>query len=426
MGGSEANLSSLTLGATQSGNVSVIGVDDVSGLTSLTLTATTGSTLAIDNMSGDSLYGGPSTNLTIGQSGSIVLQEFQFSNLEGATLTITSSGSGNTLRFASANSSITDFYSTMTVSGSDLAVIMGGSGTLAESTDGGLANQADAMVITTASGADYILGGTGADSIVTGAGADRVDAGAGNDTINVGTDADVVYAGSGNDRITGGSGVQTIYAGGGADSINSGSGADVIYAGSGSDTIVGLGSDIFVFSSGYAAGEVDRISSYTTAMTVDYTASVAVSASNNGLTLASNGTAASNLFGRTAGYDLHVVSFGAGSGGANTAVLDFKTASAFGMLYGTSSNGVDAAFTGSLAFDFGTSATTDGINWATNASGGVAVIALNTGSGDGAGTYLITLSVGGSATTALTTANVIHQVFLAGYTASIGAGGDFT
>jgi len=94
------------------------------------------------------------------------------------------------------------------------------------------------------------------------------------------------------------------------------------------------------------------------------------------------------------------------------------------MLYGSSSNGVDSIFTGSLSVDFGSSAVVnDGINWATGASGGVAIVAITTGSGAGAGTYLVTLGAQGSGIT-LTTANVISQVFLSGFTGTL-SGGNF-
>jgi len=427
LNGSEENLTSVTLTATQSGSLAVTGLDGTgagSGVSTYTLVATVDGDITIDNMSGNNLYGGPSIAATVGQSGTVFIQNFNYSNLEGASLSITSSGSGgNYLRFGSAVGSINDFYTSVSISGSDLRLLMGASGTTTENTV--LTAQSDSMIISTASGSDYILGGAAADSIVSGAGDDTIFGGGGNDTISAGLGTDVVYGGGGNDSITGGSGVQTVYAGSGADVISTGSGADVIYFSEGADTISGAAGDRFVWASGSAiTSTLVTFSSFSTSSAVfDVTGSIASTTdSNNGLTLSTGGTAVSTLFGRTAGYDVHYVTYWGATGALISSTLDFKTTSAFSMLFGSSSNGVDSIFTGALTFDFGSAVASDGIDWRTGASGGVAVVAITMGSGAGAGTYLVTLGANGSGVTSLSTANVISQVFLSGFTGTLSSG----
>jgi len=431
LNGSEQGLAgTVTLSATQSGTLAITGLDAGgagSGVTTYALTATVDGDITIDNMSGNNLYGGPSISATIGQSGTVFIDDFRYSNLEGATLSITSSGSGgNFLRFGSAVGAIADFYSSVSISGSDLRLLMGASGTTSENTV--LASQSDSMVISTASGADYILGGTAADSIIAGAGDDTAFGGGGDDTINAGAGTDIIYGGGGNDSITGGSGVQTVYAGSGADVISTGSGADVIYFSEGADTITGGAGDRFVWIAGSAVTTTQvTFSAFSTSSAVfDVSGTVApatsYSDSNNGLSLSTGGTAVSKLFGSSAGYDVHYVTYWGTTGALISSTLDFKSTSAFAMLVGTSSNGVDSIFTGTLSADFGSAAAADGIRWDTGASGGVAVVAITTGSGAGAGTYLVTLGAQGSGTITLSTANVISQVFLSGFTGTLSAG----
>ena len=84
------------------------------------------------------------------------------------------------------------------------------------------------------SGADVILGTSGADFI---------DAGAGDDTICGLGGADMIFAGGGADYVEGGSGADLIFGEGGNDTIFGGSGADDIDGGGGDDEIFGESGD---------------------------------------------------------------------------------------------------------------------------------------------------------------------------------------
>ena len=106
-------------------------------------------------------------------------------------------------------------------------------------------------------GRDYILTGTGNDSIDGGAGRDTINAGAGDDlvygssqddSINGGAGNDTLIGDSGNDHLDGGAGDDSIlglngddaiYGGDGDDIVNTGNGADSVYGGDGADWMIG-------------------------------------------------------------------------------------------------------------------------------------------------------------------------------------------
>ena len=101
---------------------------------------------------------------------------------------------------------------------------------------------------------DYILGGSGDDTISGGPGgrADFLLGGSGDDTIDGGAGGDLIRGGSGNDTIDGGSGEDTILGDTGNDVIDGGSGYDLILGGAGDDTLTGgSGDDTFAFDEGH-------------------------------------------------------------------------------------------------------------------------------------------------------------------------------
>ncbi|MGI0057090.1 MAG: hypothetical protein ACREAK_06915, partial [Nitrosarchaeum sp.] len=99
-------------------------------------------------------------------------------------------------------------------------------------------------IVTTGSGDDYILLGTGFDIIDSGDGQDKIIAGAGDDVIQTKGGDDKIYGGDGADTIDAGNGDNYIEGNQKDDIITSGSGSDKIYGGDGDDCInSGKGTD---------------------------------------------------------------------------------------------------------------------------------------------------------------------------------------
>lgn len=94
-------------------------------------------------------------------------------------------------------------------------------------------------------GDDYILTGSGADTIYGWGGNDTINAGGGNDSIYGGAQADTIYGGAGNDYVDGDGNADIIYGDAGDDNIFGSAGNDTIYGGAGNDTIT-LGADLNV------------------------------------------------------------------------------------------------------------------------------------------------------------------------------------
>lgn len=86
---------------------------------------------------------------------------------------------------------------------------------------------------------NFVIGGTGDDTVQGFGNDDILIGGAGNDTILGGAGNDYLSGGSGKDTITGGAGNDTIHGGSNDDVLNGGSGDDVIFGGSGNDDLVG-------------------------------------------------------------------------------------------------------------------------------------------------------------------------------------------
>ena len=98
-------------------------------------------------------------------------------------------------------------------------------------------------------GFDLIHGGTGDDSILGGAGSDLLRGGSGNDTIEGGEGNDRLFGGSGDDSLDGGAGDDLLVGGSGNDTLLGGEGNDTLVGGEGNDTLTGgAGSDTFVIT----------------------------------------------------------------------------------------------------------------------------------------------------------------------------------
>jgi Ca2+-binding RTX toxin-like protein len=86
---------------------------------------------------------------------------------------------------------------------------------------------------------ERVLLGAGNDTVTGNVGNESVDGGAGNDSISGGGGADTLAGGAGNDTLIGGTGSDTLYGGEGDDRFNiaSGDGSDSVAGGSGNDTL---------------------------------------------------------------------------------------------------------------------------------------------------------------------------------------------
>ena len=93
-------------------------------------------------------------------------------------------------------------------------------------------------VLGTGTGALWLYGDKGADSVTGGSGADTIVGGGGSDTLLGGAAADSIDGGEGVDSILGGAANDTIVAGAGNDTINSGAGVDSISGGAGADDFI--------------------------------------------------------------------------------------------------------------------------------------------------------------------------------------------
>ncbi|CAO4164088.1 calcium-binding protein [Methylorubrum aminovorans] len=136
-------------------------------------------------------------------------------------------------------------------------------------------------------GNDYIRGGEGADLIYGGGGADtirgsyndgsdKVYGGTGDDLIVYTNDLsavtlygdegkDTVNGGFGNDKIFGGADNDTLTGGYGNDAIDGGTGADLLDGGFGADVLTGgEGADVFMFTTKFGNGNVDRVADFST------------------------------------------------------------------------------------------------------------------------------------------------------------------
>lgn len=119
---------------------------------------------------------------------------------------------------------------------------------LTGSGDDTLEGRGGADFINARDGDNVVDGGSGADFILAGRGNNTVFGGSGSDFIRVGRGQNLIDGGEGNDTIFAGTGRDTIEGGAGSDVIRSGSGDDVVAGGAGNDRLaLGRGQDVAVY-----------------------------------------------------------------------------------------------------------------------------------------------------------------------------------
>jgi len=150
------------------------------------------------------------------------------------------------------------------------------------------------------------------------------------ETLNGTAGADTIRGYAGNDIINGNGGNDVLYGNGGNDTLNGGSGNDVLYGGLGNDSFVfqsGGGQDVI---NGFAAGDVVKISGYSTGTMEQVGLNVVLALSATDKITFNN----ANLVTVAA-----AVQFGSGSGGSGGAGTITGTAGA-DVLTGTSGSDV--------------------------------------------------------------------------------------
>jgi len=100
-------------------------------------------------------------------------------------------------------------------------------------------------VVTTGPGRDRIWTDGGDDTVSAGDGNNEIHTDGGNDVVTAGVGSDEIWSGEGNDSVTDAGGHNTIYTEGGDDliSLPALSGNDVVFAGTGNDTVIDGGGD---------------------------------------------------------------------------------------------------------------------------------------------------------------------------------------
>jgi len=297
---------------------------------------------------------GPNISLTVAQSGSIVIAGFSASSVAGGSLSISSTGSGNTIYF-------------------------GASGTTTENV---IRDEMYSVTMSSTSDAQFLMGATSSNFTGYYTGMDSTAF-----SITSGAKADRLMGGQGNDTLSGGGGNDTIIGGFGVDSIVGGTGNDSVAGGSGADTFVysftkGAYDTILDFATGTSSGDVISIS---------------------GFSVSSVGV------GGTAG----TVDATWGSAGAVTIteVSASGTTSIIGLDWFSAATIALSSFTGGAT---GYAPTT--LNGsALTGTGSANVTALHFTSGSDS--VLVFLQVTSTGTQTLTTANVVSVLQLSGYTA---------
>ena len=118
-------------------------------------------------------------------------------------------------------------------------------------------------------GNDFIDGLAGNDTLRGNAGKDYIKGGDGNDILIGASGIDMLFGDAGNDILDGGDGRDWMHGGSGNDSLNGGEGNDKLKGGNGNDTLVGgagndylnggyRGDDIFVFAAGHGHDEISH------------------------------------------------------------------------------------------------------------------------------------------------------------------------
>jgi len=443
--GGGSGLSTITLNAVSAG-IALQATAVETPNASYVVTAGSATTVSIPHILNTDPVNATSITLTLGCGSTVNIDELTLAQVGNAAFTISNTNSGATVLIGTSamgavasgldNVGIHDeFYAVLDArslgdgslkmatatlfSGVD-ASITGYAGT-GEHVLRGYSGNSQAMTIYGArSGVNILIGGDGADSIFGGVGADTIIGGKGNDYLSGGKGDDVIFTdNAGSDTVIGGDGADTIWhigrSGTTAALINGGSGADTIHAGgsSSSDTIVWtVGDDTYSVGTvitGWSADKID-LTGTTTAFTVAATSTATANGSGSVVPFSAAGTlTVLNVAPQSASE--YIV-----NGSANT-FFDFWSGADFAMLFGTGSaggvnyplaasvTGIDASSGYGIAFN--------------GSSGASAIVGVQASGGD---TYLLLMSINGSGTQTLSTANITSVIHLDGWTGSFTLG----
>jgi len=366
LGASARSLTSVNVTGS-SADITIGGLTGASGLATLTANAAVaGSNITISNIEGDNAFTGPSLNLTVASGASISIGQFNVDSVVESTLSITATGSGNSINFGTNGTSDTaigdEFYSTVSISG-DVNFLMG---------------TADASKVMSSAGtAVRITGGSGNDRLYGTFGADTLTGGAGNDTMIGGSGADLFVMGAGADSILGGS-ANDVYK------------FDMTITNHGQDKIVGFASTETINITGAGTNVIgfSALSSYV------------------------GGSAATSFF-YTAGQ-MNLIHISGKQAVLNSAV-DFYSANGFGALFSGSSIAGSSNTTGIFSSSVVALGNVDS-GYGVGLRGVSSMSAIVSVEVSGGSTFLVMLDTAQTGTQTLTTANIVGVVELTGFT----------
>lgn len=187
-------------------------------------------------------------------SGTNLLTQQPFSNVESEMVEGTASGTTSLIQFFEGGESLVA-EATLTDNRMLSGLVFAESGYLAGklfllAEDSGTGNEtpgnSEVVIFEGTPEDETVSGGSGNDTLSGGDGDDTIDAGGGNDTLEGGAGDDNLFGGAGNDAIEGGAGNDNLFGGTGNDNIAGGDGDDILDGGSGPDRMTGgAGNDLY-------------------------------------------------------------------------------------------------------------------------------------------------------------------------------------
>jgi Ca2+-binding RTX toxin-like protein len=371
LGASARSLTSVNVTGS-SADITIGGLTGASGLATLTANAAVaGSNITISNIEGDNAFTGPSLSLTVASGASISIGQFNVDSVVESTLSITATGSGNSINFGTNGTSDTaigdEFYSTVSISGD----------------------------------VNFLMGTANASKVMSSAGT-----------------AVRITGGSGNDRLYGTFGADTLTGGAGNDTMIGGSGADLFVMGAGADSILGgSGNDVYKFDMTITNHGQDKIEAFTSSEKLNVTGAstnvIGVSAVTSFAASDGSQTIDSRFF--TAG-SISIQHY-SGQAGKLSSSVDFYSANGFGLLFSGATapyaaSGTTTALFSSAVVSLGQVDSGFGVGLR-GASAASAIISVEVSGGS---TFLVMLSSAQTGQQTLTTANIVGVVELTGFT----------
>ena len=350
-----------------SADITINGLTGASGLATLTANAAVaGSSITIADVGGDNAFTGPSMSLSVASGASISIGRFDVDSVVESTLTITASGSGNSINFGTngtADTAIGDeFYSTVSISGD----------------------------------VNFLMGTAVASKVMTSAGtAVRITGGSGNDRLYGTLSADTLTGGAGNDTMIGGSGADLFVMGAGADSI-----------------IGGSANDVYKFDMTITNHGQDKIEGFASTETINITGAGTNVIGFSAISSYAGGSAATSFFYSAGQMNLIHIS---GKQAVLNSSVDFYSANGFGALFSGSSIAGSANTSGIFSSSVVSLGNVDsgygvGLRGVSSMS---AVISVEVSGGS---TFVVMLDTAQTGTQTLTTANIVGVIELTGFT----------